>query len=340
MLLADIARRIGIKTDVGDVEILAVNSLDYAEEGDISFLADMAYVSKLSKTRASAILVPADFVYADTKAVLLPVSDIDEAVEKLLLMFAPVLPEPKVLRHPSSVISPEATLGEGVVVGPCSVIESGVVIGDNTKISAGCYIGHQVRIGSNCILWPNVVVSHCCVLGSNVVIYSNSSIGSDGFGYRTVKGEHRLIPHIGNVVIEDKVEIGSNCCVDRAKIGSTVVGAGTKVDNLVQIAHNVKIGPGSILVAQSGIGGSTVIGKYVVIAGQAALADHCEVKDFAQLGPRTGVMKGQVVPSGAKVMGVPFQDIKDVMRQMAVMKKLPEMSRELKKLVRDGRSSD
>ncbi len=335
MLLSKIAEKIGISTDAGDLEITAVNSLDKAVEGEITFLTDISFSSKLSTTSASAVIVPADFSSVDIDAVLLPVDNIDDAMEKLLLLFAPQLPAPKILRHPNAVIDPNAILGDNVSVGPGAVIEQGVEIGVGTVIGAGCIIASNVKIGNNCLLWPNVVINHCCVLGNGVEIHANSTIGTMGFGYRTEDGQHKRIPHIGNVVIEDNVEIGANSCVDRAKIGSTVIGAGTKIDNLVQIAHNVQIGPNCIIVSQAGIAGSTELGKYVVLAGQAGLADHCIIEDFAQVGPRAATMKGQIVPSGAKVLGAPAQDANEVMRQIAMVKKLPELVRDFKKLSRN-----
>ena len=333
MKLQDIANNLGCDVADGSIEITAINSLENASEGEITFLTDKSYSSKLATTSASAAIVPKDTDVSGDVAFLF-VDNVDEAVEKLLLMFAPELYEPDFQHHPTAAIDPGARLGKNVVVGPSAVVDKGADIGDNTTIGSGCYIGQKVKVGSNCRIWPNVVINHSCIIGDNVDINANTTIGTDGFGYRTVDGVHKHIPHIGNVVIEDNVDIGANVCIDRAKFGSTFIGSGTKIDNLVQIAHNVQIGSNCIIVSQTGIAGSTRIGQYVVLAGKAAIADHAVIEDFAMVGPKAGVMQGQVIARGSKVLGNPAQNIGDEMRLMATLKKLPEMARKVNKVLK------
>ena len=339
MLLSKIANELKLDISIeNNLDITGVNSLDSANGGEISFLTDISYASKLAETAAGAVIVPLDFSGAESNSVLVPVDNVDQALEEVLLLFAPELPVPSVKRHPSAVIDPESDIAEDVVIGPGAVVESGVVVGSGSEIGAGCVIGPNVKIGTNCKLWPNVVINYNCQLGNNVEIHANSTIGTMGFGYRTDQGVHKRIPHIGNVVLEDNVEIGANTCVDRAKIGSTVIGSGTKVDNLVQIAHNVKVGPNCIIVSQAGIAGSAKLGKYVVLAGQVGVADHCVVEDFAQIGAKGGLFTGQKVESGAKVLGYPAQDMNEQLRQQASLKKLPEMARKFKKFLKENNS--
>lgn len=335
MLLSQIADKLGVSYEGTEAEITAINSLESAVVGEIAFLSDMSYISRLSTTSASAVLVPAELgVVDECRAVLLPVKNVESSLNVLLSLFAPLLAPPRVNRHPSAVIDPEAILADDVIVGPGAVIERNAVIGRATTISAGCYIGQNVRVGDNCMLWPNVVINYNCILGNNVEIHGNTTIGTMGFGYRMEKGRHIRIEHVGNVLIEDNVEIGANTCIDRAKVGSTRVGSGTKIDNLVQIAHNVQIGQNCIIVGQAGIAGSSKLGNYVVLAGQVGIADHCEIGDKAQLGVRTGVFRGQHIPAGAVVLGTPAQDKGEELRQMAVIRKLPEIARDVKKLLK------
>jgi UDP-3-O-[3-hydroxymyristoyl] glucosamine N-acyltransferase len=210
------------------------------------------------------------------------------------------------------------------------VISDGAEVGENSIIAAGCKIGENSKIGKNCRFDGNVVVYHNCTIGNNVIIQANSTIGSTGFGYSFIDGSHRLIPHNGGVVIEDFVEIGANCCVDRAKFGNTVIGAGTKIDNLVQIAHNVTIGKCCLIAAQVGISGSCKIGDGVVLAGQVGLVDNIEIGDGTMIGAQAGVMSGTA--AGARIVGSPAMDIRAAMKVFGLMKRLPEMAESLKQL--------
>ncbi len=234
--------------------------------------------------------------------------------------------------HPSAVVDPTAALGRNVSIGPLAVVGPQAAIGDDTVLHAGVFIGQAARLGASCILWPNVVVRERCQIGNRVIIHPNTTIGADGFGYEFIAGRHVKVPQIGDVVIEDDVEIGANTCIDRAKFGSTFIRAGAKIDNLVQIAHNVQIGPGAILVAQVGIAGSARIGAFSVLGGQAGVADHAKIGDQAVVASGSAVT-GEV-PDGAQVGGVFAFDIHEWRRSQIAMRRLPKVLEQVKELAR------
>jgi UDP-3-O-[3-hydroxymyristoyl] glucosamine N-acyltransferase len=212
------------------------------------------------------------------------------------------------------------------------LIDKGVTIGDNTVIEAGCKIGENARIGNNCRLDKNIVVYHNCTIGNNVLIQANTTIGSIGFGYYFVNGKHELIPHNGTVVIEDFVDIGANVCIDRAKFGSTLVAAGTKMDNLVQIAHNVKIGKCCLIAAQVGIAGSSIIGDGAVFGGQAGIADNINVGTKAMIGAKTGVLS-DIKPS-QKVFGTPAKNFRDFVRDWKTLENISKTKKKIDDLLK------
>ncbi len=230
--------------------------------------------------------------------------------------------------HPTAVISSSAKLGKNVSVGAYSVIEDDVTIGDNTVIFPQVYIGKRTQIGADCILYPQVVVREECVIKNRVILQPGAKIGGDGFGFIFHEGRHHKIPQIGNVIIEDDVEIQANSCVDRAKLAHTVVGANTKVDNLVQIAHNVKVGQSCIMCSQVGIAGTTTIGNGVIAAGQVGIVGHVHVGDRVILGAQSGVTNN--IPAGESYFGSPARPMKETLRIMAIESKLPEIYKELK----------
>ena len=332
MKLGEIARRLEGRLD-GDetVAVEWIASLTEAGPKDVSFINDSRYTDQVARTHAAAVIVPRNF-NGMTNSALLFVDDVDDALERLLLIFAAPLDKPESGVHEMACVDPTAQIGSDAAVGAGAVIGANAVVGAGSVICPGCVIGRNVQIGDNCYLWPNVVINQGCVLGHNVIIHANSTIGADGFGYRMIKGEHRKIPHIGIVVIEDDVEIGANSCVDRAKFGRTVIGRGTKIDNLVQIAHNVRIGQHCIIVAQSGMAGSSELGNYVVLAGRCAVSDHAKVGDGAQMGPRSAIYSGNEIKPGAKVMGSPIRPFRTYFRELSLIRKLPEMARQIKQL--------
>ncbi|MCK4627557.1 MAG: UDP-3-O-(3-hydroxymyristoyl)glucosamine N-acyltransferase [Sedimentisphaerales bacterium] len=332
MKLGEIARRLEGRLD-GDetVAVEWIASLTEAGPKDVSFINDSRYTDQVARTHAAAVIVPRDF-NGMTNSALLFVDDVDDALEQLLLIFAAPLDKPESGVHAMACVDPTAQIGREAAVGAGSVIGANVVVGAGSVICPGCVIGRNVQIGDNCYLWPNVVINQDCVLGHNVIIYANSTIGTDGFGYRITEGEHRKIPHIGIVVIEDDVEIGANSCVDRAKFGRTVIGRGTKIDNLVQIAHNVRIGQHCIIVAQTGVAGSSELGNYVIVSGQCGISDHAKIGNNVQIGPQSCVYSGREIKPKAKVMGAPYRPFRTYFRELSLIQKLPEMARQIKQL--------
>lgn len=230
--------------------------------------------------------------------------------------------------HPTAVIDPSVKLGAGVSVGAYSVIEPGSDIGDNSVIYPHVFIGRNVKIGQNALVYPQVVIREDTVIGKNFIAEAGARIGVDGFGFVMVNGKHEKIPQVGNVVIGDDVEIGANTAVDRAKIDVTAIESNVKLDNLIQIAHNVKIGYGSVLVSQVGVAGSTELGKYVVLGGQVGVAGHIKLGDQVQVGAQSGIMGN--IEKGRAIFGTPARDIKEMMKIYAIMGKLPELYKEIR----------
>ncbi len=317
-----------------DTLITGVSGIKEASEGDITFLANPKYSSLMDKTHAAAIITSAD-AQKTTKPVILTENP-SLAFAKIISMFMP-----DDARHPQGidytvVMGKNVTLGKDVAIGPYVVIGDNVVIGDKSIIYAGCFIGHHTTIGSKTLIYPHVSIRERISIGSRVIIHSGTVIGSDGFGFATIKGAHHKIPQVGTVEIADDVEIGANVTIDRARFDKTVIGRGTKIDNLVQIAHNVVIGENSLIVAQVGISGSTIIGNNVTLAGQAGLVGHITVGDNAIVTAQSGVAKS--VPADTMVSGYPARPFMTNQRVNASLQKLPELFdliKELKKKVEE-----
>ncbi len=308
--------------------ITAVCPIEAAGENEVTFIADDKHRDALAKSRAGAVIASARIEGLDKPQLI--VKNVNAALIEALIAFAPPLKAATPGVDPTAKIAENVRLAEGVFVGAGVVIDQDVEIGRDSIISGGCQIGENTRIGRNCRLDGNVVIYHGCRLGDNVVIQANTTIGSMGFGYSFIDGVHELIPHNGGVVIEDFVHIGANCCVDRAKFGDTIVGAGTKIDNLVQIAHNVVIGKCCLIASLSGLSGSCRLGDGVVLAGQVGLADNIEIGDGAMVGAQSGVMKD--IPAGQKVAWTPAIKAKEAFRVMMLVMRLPKMAEQLKKL--------
>ena len=315
---------------VGDpgIVITGISGIKEAQKGDITFLANSKYQRLMKITRASAIITSRDLMDSDKPLII--TTNPSLAFSKVIELVAPNhIGYPKGI-HPRAVISKNAKVGKNVSVGPNAIIEKNTSIGDNTVIYGGCYIGSFATVGEDCLIYPNVTIRERVEIGSRVIIHSGTVIGSDGFGFATVRGVQKKIPQIGTVVIEDDVEIGANVTIDRARFDKTVIGKGTKIDNLVQIAHNVIIGKNCIIVAQAGISGSTTIGKGVILAGQAGLVGHITVGDGAIVAAQAGVTKS--VSRGTKVSGYPAKPHRIAKRVNACVQRLPEMYHKVKEL--------
>ncbi len=312
----------------GKKHIRAVAPAASAGQSDVTFASDSRHISKLAGSNAAAVIVQNRI--EGLKIPQLIVKDVNAALIKALNIFAPKLKQPAKGIDPAATIAEDVQISPDVSIGPAVCVDSGAKISENTIIAAGCKIGQNTKIGKNCRIGNNVVIYHNCTIGNNVVIQANTTIGSTGFGYCIICGEHKLIPHNGGVVIEDFVEIGANCCVDRAKFGNTIIGAGTKIDNLVQIAHNVQIGKCCLIVAQVGIAGSCKIGDGVVLSGQVGIVDNIEIGDGAMLGAQSGIM--QNISAGQKVFGSPATEIKNALKAIGLTKRLPKLFEQLQKL--------
>ncbi|MEM7672014.1 MAG: UDP-3-O-(3-hydroxymyristoyl)glucosamine N-acyltransferase [Verrucomicrobiota bacterium] len=306
-----------------------VASLDQALSGDIAFLANPKYASQVEDCEASLILVPEDFdgepaddqAFALMKHPSLGLAWICGAIERQL---SPP-PEPGIDGLAS--VSPDASVSDTACVGPFCVIEAGAEIGPGVHLKSHVTVGRGVKIGADSVIFPHVSVYAYCEIGARCRVHAGSVIGSDGFGYATVEGVHHKEPQIGIVQLEDDVEIGANTTIDRARFDVTRIGQGAKIDNLVQIAHNVQIGPGSVLVSQVGISGSTELGTYVVVGGQAGLAGHLKVGDGAMIGAQAGVNRD--IEAGAKVRGTPHLEMTQFARIAVLQKRLPEFFKRL-----------
>lgn len=315
---------------VGDENALIVDvaEIQYAKEGEITFLHNPKYFRYLDSTQAEAVIVPEDFKGQYKN--LIYVKNPNYAFSILIRKFRPEPPLPEPGIHETAVVSERAEISSSAYVGPYVVIEEGVVVGDNVVVYGNAFIGKRVKIGKKTIIHPNVSIYRDCQIGENVIIHSGTVVGSDGFGFTQVEGKTVKIPQAGGVIIENDVEIGANCSIDRATVGNTVIGEGTKLDNLVQVGHNVKIGKYCFFAAQTGIAGSTVIEDYVMCGGQVGIAGHLHIGKNAKIAAQSGVSKD--IPPGAKVFGYPARDAIKVNRELAYLSALPELFKKVKEL--------
>jgi len=328
--LAEIADLVGGKLEGdGGASISGVADLQGAGPNDLSFFAHPRYESAARQTKAAALLVgpkaPKDLGRARIR-----VANPSAAFTRVAMLFAPA----EVTRlhgvHASVVVDSTAKLGRDVGIGPHVVIEAGAQVGDGTQIGAGSYLGRNVRIGSDCILHPRVYVGDRCVLGNRVVLHAGAVVGADGFGYEMRDGRHHKVPQLGFVQIDDDAEIGANTTIDRGRFARTHIGEGAKIDNLVMIAHNCVVGPHSVIVAQSGLSGSTTTGHHVTIAGHVGTVGHIHIGSGAILTAKSGVTKD--VPEGQTWRGAPARPIKEQMEMEAYIQQLPQLARRLKAL--------
>ncbi len=312
-----------------------VAELAEANKKSVCFFENPKFLSDLKATKAGLIFVPADFdakQKPDTNLILVDKPYINfMMLVKTWLELTKEKPVEKIAE--TAVVSKKATLGSNVNLGYNCIIEDNVIIGNNTTVESNSVIRKNVRIGENCHIFPNTTIYEDCILKNNVVIHSGCVIGADGFGYLLHEGIQNKIPQVGNVIIEDDVEVGACSCIDRATIGSTIIGKGTKIDNLVQVGHNCKIGENSILCAQVGLAGSTKIGDVVYLAGQVGVAGHLKIDDGAMVGAQSGVSNS--IPKEAKYFGTPAIDAGLKKRILASEKQIPNVVKYYKKIMKN-----
>ena len=315
---------------IGDpmLKVTGAASLGEATQGEISFFANPKYVGLLRMTRASALFVPPDFA-EPIPAAQIRVSNPTKAFEQVVLKFAPkpIAFAPGI--HPSAVVDSSAQLGQRVSIQPLAIIEPGAKIGDDTIIGAGSYVGHETTIGSKCHIYPHVTIRERSRIGSRVIIHGGAVIGADGFGFEMVDGRQQKIQQLGFVQIDDDVEIGANTTVDRARFGRTWIQQGVKIDNLVQIAHNVVIGKNSVIVAQTGISGSTRVGERVMMGGQVGIIGHIEIGNGAAIGAQSGISKS--IPGGVW-FGSPAVPLAEAKQQIAWIHRLGKLFARVKEI--------
>jgi UDP-3-O-[3-hydroxymyristoyl] glucosamine N-acyltransferase len=306
-------------------------SLHDAETGDVSFLGSPKYAERLLPSRASVVLVPpaVDTPPPEGRAWVV-CDDPAKAFDAVIEIFAPPPVEFPPGLHETAIVSDAAVVPATVHVGPHAVIEAEAAIGERTVIGAGCFVGRETRIGDDCLLYPHVVVRERCLLGSRVILHPGAVIGADGFGFEPSPQGHRKIPQVGIVQIDDDVEIGAQTTVDRARFGRTWIQRGTKIDNLVMVAHNVVLGQHCFVVSQVGISGSCRIGNGVILAGQAGLSGHLEVGDRAVLMAQSGLTRD--VPPGAAMMGSPAVERREFARTQMRIKRLERLQQTVRSL--------
>ncbi len=326
--LKTIAKRLNGKI-IGDETLLihGVAAIEDAQAGEISFVTHPKYEKKAASTLASALMTQK--VFEGISKTFLIVEDPYFCFAKLLAFFNPPKRMPTGI-DPSAHIGERVSLGEDVSIGPTVTIEDGAVIGDHVQIGAGSFIGAGSQVGPGTQVYPNVTIREGVKIGREVIIHSGTVIGSDGFGFAFHKGKYHKIPQVGGVIIEDDVELGANVTIDRGALGQTIIGRGTKLDNLVHVGHNVKIGNDTILVAQVGISGSVTIGHHVTLAGQAGVVGHLTIGDHVVAAAKTGVSKD--VPSGEHISGFPHFSHKEWLKSQAVLRHLPNLQHQVRSL--------
>lgn len=311
--------------------ITAANDITTAKTGQVTQLTQARYRHNLKNSHASACFIATNFEAQDVPSslVLLRCDDPEMAFIKAIELLHPQV-------HYTSKISPQAVISENVMlhknchIGAFAVISEGVICGENSEILAGVYLGKNVKVGKNCRIYPYAVIYEDVEIGDNVIIHSGAVIGADGFGYKFRNGQHVKVPQIGNVVIGDNVEIGANTCVDRGALGSTIIGSGSKIDNLVQIGHNNKVGQHVIICGQTGVSGSCIIENYAILAGSAGIADHVKIGQGAVVMARAGVAND--VDAKTQVFGSPAKEKRVAYREQVAISQLPDLLKTIKQL--------
>jgi UDP-3-O-[3-hydroxymyristoyl] glucosamine N-acyltransferase len=305
------------------IVIRGIAPLQTARPGDLTWVTSAHFAKLLAHSEASAALIGPDLSAGDLPVVVCPHPD--RSLARVLSAMEPPVPHPPPGVDPRAIVPEDVTLGEDVAIGPLAVIGSRVRIGARTRIHAGVFIGPEVEIGPDCVIWPQAVIRERCVLGARVVLHPHATIGADGFGYNFIDGHYERIPQIGRVRIEDDVEVGANSCIDRAKCGETVIGRGSKIDNLVQIGHNCKLGPHTCLAAQVGIAGSATLGSHALFGGKVGVRDNLVIGDRVQVAACTCLAED--VPDDSVRIGVPGIDKMQFLRELGALRRLPETTR-------------
>jgi UDP-3-O-[3-hydroxymyristoyl] glucosamine N-acyltransferase len=305
----------------GLVVMESVASLKNAGPSDLTY-AEEKFYHEIEQSRAGCVILQSGNFAAKTVIVAKnPKLAFAQAAAWLLTETAD-----DVFIHPSATVAPDAQIGEGVKVGPAAVIESGAVVGNQTTIEAGCYIGKRSRVGDNCIVYPRAVIYKDVEIGNRVIIHAGAVIGADGFGFVRDGEKHLKFPQVGKVIIEDDVEVGANTCIDRGSLETTVIRRGVKLDNLIQIAHNVEIGQHTIIAAQTGISGSSVLGAHCLIGGQVGIGEHAQLDDDTIIGGQGGVLSGKRVRAGEVLFGTPVRPLKQFLLEQAYLSKQAKKS--------------
>lgn len=322
-------------TIIGD-ENATVHTFAKIEEGiagALSFLSNPKYTHYIYNTQSSIVLVNKDFEPEhEIKATLIKVDNAYESLAKLMMLYEASLPKKQGI-DPLASVATNAKIGNNVYIGAFACIEEGAEIGDNTYIHPHVTVGCNAKVGANTILYPNVTIYHDCRVGNNCILHAGSVIGADGFGFAPTENGYEKIPQIGIAILEDDVEIGANTCIDRATMGATIIRKGVKLDNLIQIAHNVEVGSHTVMASQVGIAGSTKIGERCTFAGQVGVAGHITIGDHVTVGAQSGIPGN--IKSGTTLMGYPAIDPKQFARSAVIYKKLPDMYTELGCLKRE-----
>jgi UDP-3-O-[3-hydroxymyristoyl] glucosamine N-acyltransferase len=314
MTVEELANEIGAEV-IGDgsAQVTSAATLEDAQAGQVSFLANPKYARQVETTQATAVIVPRGFVETSRKtAALLKAADPYFAFMKAVVRLHGHRKHPHAGVHKQAFVDATATVGENSVLYP------------------GVYVGPRAKVGRDCILYPNAVVYDDCVLGDRVIVHAGAAIGSDGYGYATHQGEHHKIPQIGNVVVGDDVEIGANCSIERAALGSTIIGRGTKIDQLVVVGHGVKVGEHCLLVAQTGISGSVTLGHHVTLAGQTGVAGHLKIGNQVTVGAQSGIISD--IDDQSTVVGSPAMPVSHARRVYMLFTQLPEIEKRIKAL--------
>jgi len=329
MTLKNIAELIGAVTDNPEIEITDIAKIETAGKSEITFLHNPKYFHLIDSTGAAAVIVPKDF-NIEKKIPLLKVDNPYQAFLKILIAFHPIVPVAEKGINKLSYIHETAVIGKDPSIGAFVSVGASSVIGDNSQIQSNVTIGQNVKIGDNVIIYSNVSVRENCEIGNNVIIQNGAVIGSDGFGFAPNQSEYDKIPQVGNVIIEDNVEIGANTCIDRATLGSTIIRKGAKLDNLLQIAHNVEIGSNTVMAAQSGVSGSTKIGQHCMIGGQVGFVGHISIGNGVMIGAQAGIAGN--LKDGSIVTGTPSREIAKQRKIDACLGRLPDMVYKIKDL--------